>query len=141
MKTHGLIAASLLASAAFTMPACTVQRDTSPYAGQPDPDRPDVNPRIIASTPDLMLALGFDEPIVVRENDILRASVPTRSLGDERYLLDYRFVFYDERGMEIEPVMGWRFIALEAREQRRIEARALDSRAQDWRMQIKWSNR
>ncbi len=141
MKTQGLIAASLLASAALTLPGCKVQRDTSPYAGQPDPNRPNVNPRIITSTPDLMVALGFDEPIVVRENDILRASVPTRSLGDERYLLDYRFVFYDERGLEIEPVMGWRFIALEPREQRRIEARALDSRAQDWRLQIKWSNR
>ncbi|MEZ6210047.1 MAG: YcfL family protein [Phycisphaerales bacterium] len=66
---------------------------------------------------------------------------PRGSLGDERYLLDYRFVFYDDRGMEVEPVMGWRMFSLEPREQRRVEAQALDARARDWRLQIKWANR
>ena len=65
MNRQSLIASSLLAFASLALPACTVDRDTSPYAGQPDPDRPNVNPRIITSTPDLMVALGFDEPIVV----------------------------------------------------------------------------
>lgn len=141
MNRHSLIASSLLACAALAIPACTVDRDTSPYAGQPDPDRPNVNPRIITSTPDLMVALGFDEPIVVSDSGNLRVAVPTRSLGDERYLLDYRFVFYDDRGMEVEPVMGWRMFSLEPREQRRVEAQALDARARDWRLQIKWANR
>lgn len=141
MNTKIIVITAALAGALAAVPACKVQRDTSPYAGQPDPDRPNVNPRIITSTPDLMVALGFDEPIIARENGILHVSVPTRSLGDERYLIDYRFVFYDERGMELEPVMGWRFITLEPREQRRIDAQALDARAQDWRLQIKWANR
>lgn len=141
MSRSMIIVIGALTAAAMSLPACRVDRDTSPYAGQPDPDRPNVNPRIITSTPDLMVALGFDEPITLRENAILNVAVPTRSLGDERYLIDYRFVFYDEHGREVEPVMGWRFIALEPREQRRLSASALDSRAQDWRLQIKWANR
>jgi len=140
MNHRSLFASVLLACAAMALPACAT-RDTAPYAGQPDPNRPNVNPRIITSTPDLTVALGFDEPIVVYDSGNLRVAVPTRSLGDERYLLDYRFVFYDERGIEVEPVMGWRFISLEPREQRRIEAQAIDARANDWRLQIKWANR
>lgn len=113
-----------------------------PYEGRADPvPAPNNNPRIALSHPELERSLGFDAPIQVRENDILTVSVPTRSLGDERYILDYRFTWYDANGLEIKPAMSWREVVLEPKGQKRLQANALDNRAQDWKIEIRWANR
>lgn len=136
------LASLLLMTAIATAAGCTTQRDTSPFAGRRDTvAAPANNPRIVTSSSDLMQSLGFDEPIVVRRDDLLTVSVPTRNLGSDRYLLDYRFVWYDKDGMELRPAMGWREVVIEPRDQKRIAANAIDSRAVDWKIQLHWANR
>ncbi len=133
---------ALLVLAAFAVSGCNQQRDSNPFVGQQDPvASPANNPRIVTSSSDLMQSLGFDQPIVLRRDDLLTVSVPTRNLGNERYVLDYRFVWYDNDGMELRPAMGWREVVIEARDQKRIAANAIDSRAVEWKMQVRWANR
>jgi uncharacterized protein YcfL len=116
--------------------------DPRPYAGRADPvAAPDNNPRIVMSHPELMRSLGYDAPIVLRPDDLLTVGVPTRNLGDERYILDYRFTWYDANGLEIRPAMGWREVVLEPKGQKRLQANALDKRAVDWKMEVRWANR
>jgi len=133
---------ALLVLAAFAVSGCNNQRDTDPFVGQQDPvASPANNPRIVTSSSDLMRSLGFDQPIVVRRDDLLTVSVPTRNLSNERYVLDYRFVWYDNDGMELRPAMGWREVVIEPRDQKRIAANAIDSRAVEWKVQLRWANR
>lgn len=136
-----LAAISLLAGVSV-LTGCKAPSDPRPYAGRADPiAAPDNNPRIIMSHPELINSLGFDSPIVSRPNDILTVAVPTRNLGDERYILDYRFVWYDVNGYELTPAMSWREVVIEPKEQKRLQANALDKRAQEWKIEIRWANR
>lgn len=130
-----------LALATLATSGCA-KKDVSPWVGQQDPvASPNNNPRIVVSQADLLNSLGFDQPIVLRKDDLLTVAVPTRNLGDYRYLLDYRFVWYDADGLEIRPAMGWKEVAIEPRDQKRIAANALDSRAVEWKLQVRWANR
>lgn len=124
----------------LALTAC--RSDPRPYSGRADPvAAPENNPRILLSQPSLMKSLGFDAPIVSRPDGLLTVAVPTRSLGEERYILDYRFVWYDAEGYEVRPAMSWKEIVLEPKEQRRLQANALDTKAQDWKIEIRWANR
>lgn len=135
------LAAMLLAAAPLALTGCKTS-DPRPYEGRADPvPAPHNNPRIVMSHPELMNSLGFDAPIQLRPNDLLTVAVPTRNLGDERYILDYRFTWYDADGREVRPAMGWREVVLEPKGQKRLEANALDTRAQDWKIEIRWANR
>ena len=64
-----------------------------------------------------------------------------RNLTNNRYTLDYRFVFYDENGMEVGPQMGYKEIILDPKEQRRPATNAADGRAVAYRLHVKWANR
>lgn len=133
------IAAALVS--ASTLCAC---QTTTPYpnTGRPDPVlSPANNPRITVIQPELMELLGFDAPIVTKDAGRLRVAVPVRNLTDTRYTLDYKYTFYDEVGREVRPAFGYQEFILNAKEQRRPEAAALDTTAVDWRLQIKWANR
>jgi uncharacterized protein YcfL len=132
----------LVCAAAAAMAGCNKPYSPDPWVGQQDPvAAPNNNPRIVLSSPDLMMALGFDQPIVLRPDDLLTVAVPLRNLGDERYLLDYRFVWYDKDGLELRPAMGWKEVVIEPKDQRRIQANAIDSRAVEWKVQVRWANR
>lgn len=140
-RTATLSVLASLTLAPLTLTGCKTS-DPRPYAGRADPvAAPDNNPRIVMSHPELMQSLGFDSPIVVRQDDLLTVAVPTRSLGDERYILDYRFTWYDANGMEIRPAMGWREVVLEPKGQKRLQANALDKRAVEWKIELRWANR
>lgn len=137
MNKHHL---ALLVAPLLALPGC--QSNPAPYAGKPDPiPAPYNNPHIVLSQGGLINSLGFDSPIVTRQNDLLTVGVPTRSLGNERYLIDYRFVWYDEQGYEVAPAMGWKEAVLEPKGQKVLQANAMDRRATDWKMEVRWANR
>ena len=136
-----LLAPTLSAAVLTTAPGCHTTTP-NPYAGQPDPvPAPYNNPHIALSQPELVGSLGFDSPIVTRPDDLLTVGVPTRSLGENRYLLEYRFVWYDKSGLEVRPAMGWKEFVLEPKGSKVIQANALDKTAVDWKVEIRWANR
>jgi uncharacterized protein YcfL len=69
----------------------------------------------------------------------MQVEVPVRNTAEEQYLIDYRFLFYDRDGREMEPTMGWRMQPLLPKQVVRLKAGALSGEAVDYRLEIKWS--
>ena len=123
------------------LPACQ-SKSTAPHTGQPDPvAAPANNPNIELMSGDLQRSLGFDSPIVADDDGLLTVTVPVRNLSDNRYQLDYKFIWYGAQGREAKPLMGWKEISLGPREQRQMTANALDTGAKRWKLQVQWANR
>jgi uncharacterized protein YcfL len=113
-----------------------------PISGTPDPvASPQNNPNIELIHGNLARGLGFDSAIVGKDDGLLFVTIPMRNRSDGIYNLDYRIIWYDINGREVQPQMGWTEIALNGREQRRVTLNALDERAEEWKFQVKWANR
>lgn len=131
----GMLAGGLLAG------GC--QTDVRPLAGQPDPIAvPYQDPRISVADPQLQQWLGFHAAVMVRNGKMpMSITVPVRNLADDQYQIDYRFLFFDELDRQMDPVMNWRFAAVQPKAVAHLEASALDSRARNWKLEVKWANR
>lgn len=142
MKRSTTLFALLTTGALATLGACQKTLDPSPNAGLLDPvPAPANNPQVSLGSPELAQLLGFEPGISERRNGLLHVAVPMRNLTNNRYTLDYRFVFYDENGMELTPQMGYQEIILDPKEQRRPATNAPDGRAVAYRLHVKWANR
>jgi len=139
---RGFLTLSVVCAAAFVFTTLTgCQVDRSPGAGMADPYPAEVNdPRITVLAPDLRPWIGFQD-IRVDSNDDkpLSINVPVRNLTERQYLIDYRFLFYDEDGMQISPAMSWHMVALEPKQNVRLQGRALDQNAVDFRLEVRWA--
>lgn len=130
----------VLASIASIVLGC--QSTTAPYQAAPDPVKaPYNNPKVQLLSGDLVNSLGSEKPIVTRDDDLLTVTVALRNLSDGTYLLDYKYVFYDANRREVTPSMGWKEIRLPARTQKGFTANAIDERAVDWKLMVRWANR
>lgn len=130
----------LLLTSAATLAACKAP-DISPPAGHGDPvPAPYNDPQISVLSPDLRGWLAF-QPAIIEDDGTrpLTVQVPVRNLAERQYLIDYRFLFYSENGMELEPVMGWRMASLQPKEIVRLKANAMGRDARDYRLEIKWA--
>src|SRR5438552_15804031 len=92
--------------------------DTSPSPGVGDPYPPPGNdPQISVLSPELRGWLGFQPAFVERPpHTPMRVEVPVRNSTYNAYNVEYRFLFYNEHGTEVEPTMGWTFARLEPKE-------------------------
>lgn len=119
------------------------QADRSPAPGMGDPVSAPMNdPQITVIPIELRDWLVFQPAIVTDRNDPdrpMQVEVPIRNTAEEQYLIDYRFLFYDRDGRELEPAMGWRMQPLLPKQVVRLKAGALDNDAVDYRLEIKWS--
>lgn len=117
------------------------QTDMSPSGGLGDPYPAPMNdPQIAILTPELRPWLGFHPAIV--ENDGSRpmhVQIPVRNLTNNEYLIDYRVLFYDVNGVLLDPIMGWKMEALRPKQTVRLDGRALDTKAQSYRVEVKWA--
>ena len=84
--------------------------------------------------------LSFSDPIV-RGADLqgtpMRVIVPVRPRLDEAVPVQYRFIFFEDDGAPIRPIMDWRYELLPGRSQTHLEAAAMDADAADWRLEIR----
>lgn len=118
---------------------CQTSKAPSPGGGDPYP-APYNNPDISVLSPELQPWLAFQPATVVRSTGKpLAVQIPVRNMADRGYLIDYRYLFYDENGMEIEPVMGWTMQSLEPKQVVYLKANALDEQAKTYRLEVKWS--
>jgi uncharacterized protein YcfL len=117
------------------------QADQSPGTGYADPFPAPMNdPQISVLDPELREVLGFQPAIIVDDGERpMHVQVPVRNLTERQYLIDYRILFYDVNGVEIEPVMGWAFVSLQPKQVQRLNAKALDTRAESYRLEVKWA--
>ncbi len=133
-----IICAAALAAAAFSGCGST---DIAPSAGLGDPYPPPLSdPRISVLAPDLQQWLSFHPAAVVNDGERpMQVDVPVRNLSDQLYLIDYRILFYDDNGLQLEPGMNWRMEALRGKQTVRLRARALSSDADSYRLEVKWA--
>ncbi len=133
-----IICAAAVAAAAFSGCRST---DIAPSAGLGDPYPPPLSdPQISVLAPDLQPWLSFHPAAVVNDGERpMQVDVPVRNLSDQLYLIDYRILFYDDNGLQLEPGMDWRMEALRAKQTVRLRARALSSDADSYRLEVKWA--
>ena len=127
----------LLALAAFACAAPDTVK--APSSGRVDLLPLADYPQIVA-TQGLHEWLVFSPPSVVPggEEKPMSVSVPFRSTYDRQPVnLQYRFIFFDDRGRPLETSPGYRFIHAEPRVQSFLEGNAIQSGAADWRLEIR----
>ena len=140
MKTLGALLACLVLIT--VLPAgCDQPADISPGAGMGDPYPAPLNdPQISILAPDLRQWLAFHPATVVSDGDRpMHVQVPVRNLAEKKYLVDYRFIFYDANGMQMDPIMGWSMVALRPKQTQYLTARALSTDAESYRLEVKWA--
>ena len=101
--------------------------DTNPSPGMADPYPAPMNdPNITILSPELRAWLGFQPAIVIEDGQRpMHVEQPVRNLTYEKYLIEYRILFYDENGRELTPVMGWEFVPLDPKQLVRLKRDAL----------------
>ena len=117
------------------------QHSASPSPGLGDPYPAPLNdPQISVLEPELQQWLRFHPARIDHEpGRPMQVHVPVRNLTDNKYLIDYRVVFFDANDLQLDPPMGWRFLALNPRETARLTAGALSSDAVNYRLEVKWA--
>jgi len=107
--------------------------------GDPYP-APMNDPQITILAPELRPWLGFHPAIIDDDGRRpMQVQIPVRNMTDRDYLIDYRVLFYDDSGMQLDPVMGWKMEALRPKQTVRLIGQALDTRARNYRLEIKWA--
>lgn len=120
--------------------ACqSTSKAPSPGGGDPYP-APYNNPAITVLAPELVPWLAFHPANITRsETGQLVVQIPLRNMADRPYMIDYRFLYYDEEGIELSPVAGWAPRSLETKQLVYLQGRSLDERAQSYRLEVKWA--
>ncbi len=137
----GLVLGLAAAIAAALAGGGCATTDIAPGAGLGDPyPAPYNDPQITVLSPELRGWLRFHPAVVIREaKHPMDVQIPVRNIADRQYLVDYRILFYDGNGMELEPVMGWQMVAFEPKQVVRLKANALDVEAESYRIEVKWA--
>jgi hypothetical protein len=120
---------------------CKSNPDIAPSPGMGDPYVAPLNdPQISILSPELRPYLGFHPAIVTKDGERpMSVEIPVRNLTYNKYLLEYRILFYDENGRELSPVMGWEFVPMDPKQIVRMKRSAMGVEAADYRLEVRWS--
>lgn len=133
----------VLAVAVSAMMTCLggCQTDTAPSAGVGDPYPAPLNdPQISVVSPELRKWLVFQPAIITNDGERpMTVEVPVRNTTYNKYLIEYRMMFYDADGHELNPVMGWEFMPLDPKQVARLKRSAMTTDAHNWRLEVRWS--
>ena len=113
----------------------------APAAGLGDPyPAPLIDPQISVLSAELRPWLFFHPAIISTKTATpMQVQIPIRNAAQRMYLIDYRVLFYDSNGMELEPPMGWKMVSLQPKEVVYLKANALDTAAESYRLEVKWA--
>jgi uncharacterized protein YcfL len=83
--------------------------------------------------------LRFQQAVVVdRPDQPLRVQVPVTNVSSrDTYYADYRYLFFDADGLQLEPVMGWQFIPFDPGQSQRMIGAAVHPTARSWRLEVR----
>ena len=141
MTRFHVFRAFVAAGLAIFIAAGCQQPDLGPAPGMGDPYPAPMNdPQITVLAQDLRPWLGFHPAIVVEGgNGTMNVQLPVRNLSERQLLVDYRILFYDGNGVELEPPMSFRMIALGPKQTVRMSGNSFDNAAASYRVEVKWS--
>lgn len=132
-------AASLALLAAIPAAASVLTGCQSPPPPLQNAGAPMADPRISVLDGVGASLLRFQPAIVVDAEPIpIEVQVPVQNASlRDTYYADYRFVFFDAQGRQLDPVMGWTFLNFEPTQSQRMIGKALDRRAVNWKLEVK----
>jgi uncharacterized protein YcfL len=109
----------------------------APVPGRADPYVPE---QINITHKALRTRTAFLKPAVNRDadTDLLIVSVPARATTDQQLYIEYRTVFLDDRGIEINPNASWVRKTLAPNVWTALTANSTTPRAADFRMDIRY---
>lgn len=117
----------------------TVNTAPSPGLGDPYP-APMNDPQISVLSPELQPWIRFQPAYVTQDGKRpMSVEVPARNLTDRQYLIEYRFLFYNDEGVELSPVMSWAFQPLDPKQVVRLKGKALSTEAETYRLEVRWN--
>ena len=135
------LSAGTLAAAMALTAGCQAP-DMSPSPGMRDPFRaPYHDPQITILSPEITNWIRF-HPAMIRDqaDQPLHVEIPVRNTTDRLYLIHYRFIFRDQEGFELEPLMGWHRAALRPKQTVYLKGTALSTDAANYKLEVKWAN-
>ena len=147
-RTRASGAASFATTLAATVAVALVVAGTgcqstspAPNPGRADPVPPPANaPQISVLSPELQPWIAFDPAYIDRSTDRpMQVQTPMRNLTNYQYVLEYRYLFYDENGFELEPAMDWAMVPVDPKQQVRLKGGALSADAVSHRLEVRWS--
>jgi uncharacterized protein YcfL len=147
MITHAnqMSAFKMVSSSLVVCALCVVstgcKTDTAPSAGMGDPYPAPMNdPQISMLSPELREHIVFQPAIITKDGQrAMTVEVPMRNTTYNKYLLEYRYLFYDASGRELGPVMGWKFTPLDPKQVVRLKESAPAVEADNYRLEVRWS--
>ena len=141
MKVYGKTQAMLVCLLMWLVMTGCQEPNLSPSPGLGDPYPAPMNdPQITIVSPELRQWLRFHAAIVMDDGERpMQVQVPVRNVTQKQYLIDYRFLFYDANGMELEPQMGWAMKALLPKQTTRLMGKALSTESVCYRLEMKWA--
>lgn len=131
----------MMAGAVLLSAAGCERQTIYPPTGHGDPiAAPENDPQISVLSADLRGWLAFQPAAIDQDGQRpMAVQVPVRNIAERQYLIDYRFLFYDEDGMELQPMMGWTMASLQPKQIVRLRGNALSREAVNYRLEIKWA--
>lgn len=138
MRTMPVIGRIMFAAAVTVLAACSTDRVKAPPSAMRDTIPLGSYPQIVPMD-GLAAHLGFDQPLVEPStpNRPMAITVNVRSVADTPMETQYRFIFYDQLGRELRSNQGWVFQHMEPRLQVQLKGQALETDAQQWRLEIR----
>jgi len=133
-----LLLAGLLAGAAAGAGGCAQDPVKAPPPGRLDLLPARAYPQNVA-VDGLDVGLVFGAPVVdaPTDNRPLRVSQPVRNVADYPLNIQYQFEFFDDQHRPLRAASGWRFMNLDPRVEKFLEANALETEAVDWRLTVR----
>ena len=133
------MSAIALSAMLMTLPGC--KTDTAPSPGMGDPYPAPMNdPQISVLSPELRRWLVFQPAIVTKDGQRpMSVEVPVRNTTYNKYLIEYRMLFYDADGRELNPAMSWEFVPLDPKQVVRLKRSAMSADAETYRLEVRWS--
>lgn len=122
--------------AVFTLAGCDTVR--APGAAGPDPISDAAYPQVVALE-GLGRYLSSSEPAIEGGDGErpMHVAVPVRLRSNRNIAVQYRFTFFDENRVPLQPRQSWRYKELMPRAQEPFEGTATDLAAADWRLEIR----
>ncbi|MFW6060516.1 MAG: YcfL family protein [Phycisphaeraceae bacterium] len=133
---RGWMMMGVAAVALLVMTGCDTTK--APGAAGPDPLPEGAYPQV-AALEGLGDYMSSGRAVVERGDDEapMSVEVAVRLRSDKSVSAQYRFIFFDDRGTPLRPIMQWRFEPLPPRSQVYLKGQATDPAAVDWRLEIR----
>jgi len=120
----------------LSLSGCLRNRTMPPGEVLPDPISHRAYPQQVALEGLESYVVSGESTVQASQDQPLSVEVPLRAVSNKELSVQYRFLFFDKDRRLLKPQMQWRYTTL-TRAQQFVRGSALDTRAVDWRLEVR----